>query len=76
MRRLSLAEVLGESHHYADFQFAHGARRPPPPALMSTVKLRQAGFGGTCNTEESFRHWLRVLVDRKILPDLASRPRG
>ena len=72
LRPVSLERLLGESHHYADFQFAHGARRPPPPALMSTVKLRQAGFCGTYNTEESFRHWLQVLIDRQILPALES----
>jgi nucleoside-diphosphate-sugar epimerase len=73
LRPVSLERLLGESHHYADFQFAHGARRPPPPALMSTVKLRQAGFCGTYNTEKSFRHWLQVLIDRQILPALVSR---
>lgn len=70
LRPVALARLVGESHHYADFQFAHRARRPPAPALMSTVKLRRAGFHEVCDTEESFRHWLRVLMDRKILPRL------
>jgi nucleoside-diphosphate-sugar epimerase len=68
LRPLRLPELLGQSHHYADFCFAHGARMAPPPALVSTVKIKQAGFGGTWDTEESFRHWLRVLVERKVLP--------
>lgn len=68
LRPVSLAALVGESHHYADFQFAYGARRQPPPALMSTIKLRQAGFHGVCDTEQSFRHWLRVLIDRRVLP--------
>ena len=70
LRPVSLAQLVGESHHYADFQFASGARRQPPPALMSTVKLRQAGFCGAHNTEESFQHWLQVLIDRRVLPRL------
>jgi nucleoside-diphosphate-sugar epimerase len=68
LRRLTLDEVLGKSHHYADFHFAAGAEQPPPPAFVSTVKIREAGFGAAYDTELSFRHWLRVLIDRKVLP--------
>ena len=72
LRPTTLDEVLGESHHYADFCFAYGATNPPPPALVSTVKIKQAGFAGTYDTEESFRHWFDVLAARKILPPLRS----
>ena len=65
---LSLASLLGESHHYADLCFAHGATSSPPPTYLSTVKIRQAGFTGVCNTEESFCYWLSDLIERKILP--------
>ena len=68
LRPLSLSELLGESHHYADYCFAHGAKRVPPPAFVSTVKIKQAGFCGTWDTEESMRHWLQVLIDRRVLP--------
>lgn len=68
LRPLSIDQVIGKSHHYADFQFAHKALRPPPPALMSTIKLREAGFHEVCNTEQSFIHWLRVLMNRRVLP--------
>lgn len=68
LRSIALPELLGESHYYADVCFAHGAGAAPPPTYLSTVKLRQAGFNGACDTEESFRHWLRVLMDRRILP--------
>lgn len=71
LRPLSLRDLLGESHYYADFQFAFGAQQPPPPALMSTVKLREAGFHGVRDTERSFQRWLGVLEERGILP-----PRG
>ena len=70
LRPTSLSRLVGESHHYADFQFAHRARKPPAPALMSTVKLHEAGFHGVCNTQRSFQYWLRVLIDRRILPYL------
>jgi nucleoside-diphosphate-sugar epimerase len=68
LRGLTLDELLGESHHYADFHFAAGAHTPPPPAFVSTVKIRQAGFCAAYDTELSFRHWLRVLIERKVLP--------
>ncbi len=71
LRRLTVDEVVGESHHYADFQFAHRAATPPPPALMSTVKIRQAGFGGSMNTSESMVHWLGVLSERGVIPHAA-----
>ncbi len=68
LRPLRMDQLLGESHHYADVCFAYGADTPPPPTFVSTVKLRQAGFGGVCDTEASFCHWLRVLIERRILP--------
>ena len=71
LRPLPLAELLGESHHYADLCFAHGATRPPAPTFVSTVRIKQAGFAETCNTEASVCHWLEDLMARGILP-----PRG
>ncbi len=71
LRRLTVAQVVGESHHYADFQFAHRADVPPPPALMSTIKLRRAGFHGVMNTSESMVHWLGVLAERRVIPHVA-----
>ncbi len=68
LRPLSMAELVGESHHYADFCMAYGAESTPPPAFVSTVKIKQAGFTETWDTEESFVYWLRVLQDRKVLP--------
>lgn len=64
----TLASVLGESHHYADWQFAHQARRPPQPKLLSTVKIRRAGFTPVLDTETSLVHWLEQLRARRLLP--------
>jgi len=68
LRALSLAEVIGESHHYSDFIFVHGAPQPLPATLVSDVKLRAAGFTEVMDTEETFRHWLGLLTDRGVLP--------
>ena len=68
LRPVTMAELVGESHHYADFCFAYGSDGPPTAAFVSTVKIKQAGFGEVYDTEETFRYWLRKLIERKILP--------
>jgi nucleoside-diphosphate-sugar epimerase len=73
LRRATLADVLGQSHYYADYTFGFGAIEMAPPALVSDVKIRQAGFGGAMNTEETFRWAFGRLIDRGILPPPAKR---
>jgi len=68
LRPLTIDDIVGESHHYADFCFAYGATASPPPAFVSTVKIKKAGFCGVADTEETFCRWLRKLQERKILP--------
>jgi nucleoside-diphosphate-sugar epimerase len=68
LRPIPLADILGESHHYADFCFAYGATEPPPPAFSSRIKLQQAGFTGCQDTQETFNFWLRDLIGRRVLP--------
>jgi nucleoside-diphosphate-sugar epimerase len=63
-----LAGLLGESHHYADLLFSYGAEQPLPSILVSTIKLRQAGFGDCIDTEAMFKKWLGRLVERGVLP--------
>lgn len=63
-----MKEVLGESHHLADFSFNYGNDTMPSPALVSTIKLRHAGFTECMDTELSIRHWLRTLVERRVVP--------
>ena len=68
LRRVSMTALCGESHHYADLLFSWGAATPPASTLVSTIKLRQAGFGDCVDTEVMFARWLTVLADRHILP--------
>jgi nucleoside-diphosphate-sugar epimerase len=68
LRQNSIEDIIGESHFYADFCFAYGATEPPPPAFVSTVKIKQAGFTHAMDTEEAFVHWIKVLQDRRVLP--------
>lgn len=68
LRPVTMTELVGESHHYADFCFAYAATTPPPPAFVSAIKLRQAGFTEVCDTEDMFCHWLGNFIERGILP--------
>jgi nucleoside-diphosphate-sugar epimerase len=63
-----LPAFVGESLHYADFCLAAGATRPLPPALVSTVKLRRAGFTEAIDTEAMLRKWVAAYQDAKLLP--------
>lgn len=68
LRPLGLGDLLGQSHQYADYTFACGAETPPPPALVSTVKIKQAGFTEVRDTEVMFREALESLIARRLLP--------
>jgi len=72
LRRTTLPELLGEAHHLADYIFAHGAVDAPPPGFSSRIKISQAGFSSVYDTEETFCHWLRDLIGRRIIPGPAT----
>jgi hypothetical protein len=42
--------------------------------FVRTIKLRQAGFTKTIDTEDSFRNALQSLIDQKLLRPLRSNP--
>src|SRR5437879_1421535 len=52
LRSRNLRELVGQGDQHADFAFAYGAPEGPR-AFVSTVKLRQAGFAKTIDTEGS-----------------------
>jgi nucleoside-diphosphate-sugar epimerase len=68
LRPIPLPALLGESHHYADALLRPGVDAVALPILVSTVKLRQAGFAACYDSEDTLRHWLQVMVERKLLP--------
>ncbi|MEQ8799016.1 MAG: SDR family oxidoreductase [Salinisphaeraceae bacterium] len=64
-----LDSFIGESCHYADFCMAYGAEGfGVAPAIVSTVKLRRAGFTEMIDTEAMFRKWFRVFEEKRLLP--------
>jgi nucleoside-diphosphate-sugar epimerase len=68
LRPIQLLKFLGESHHYADLLLRPGVEAVALPILVSTVKLRQAGFHRCYDTEDSLRHWIEVMIERRLLP--------
>ncbi|ART53024.1 NAD-dependent epimerase [Acidovorax carolinensis] len=63
-----LAAFIGQGATYADFQMNHGKTGPLPPVIMSSVKIRQAGFAACMDTEDMFRKWFGQLQQRRLLP--------
>lgn len=68
LRPLKMKDLLGESHHYADIVFAYGIQGPIPPIIVSTIKLRQAGFHDCIDSRETLKYWINNFIERKILP--------
>jgi nucleoside-diphosphate-sugar epimerase len=68
LRPLGLLPFLGESHHYIDALTRPGVSELARPILVSTIKLRQAGFSACYDTEDTLRHWTQEMVRRRLLP--------
>jgi nucleoside-diphosphate-sugar epimerase len=68
LRLLTLEQLLGQSHHYADVLLRAGTETISPPTLLSTIKLRTAGFGACRDSEESIARWVQQLRDRRLIP--------
>jgi len=46
----------------------YGRTQPGPPAIVSTIKITQAGFTEVMDTEAMFRKWFRGFQDARLLP--------
>lgn len=63
-----IAGFVGSSFQYADFALGYGRTTPWEDSVVSTVKLRRAGFSGAIDTEEMFAKWFRKLQEDRLLP--------
>lgn len=63
-----LLEWVDDSGLYADLLLNTGRDEPPPPSLLSTVKLRQAGFQDCIDTEDMLVEWLERLQSERFIP--------
>lgn len=69
----SLNEFVGLSFQYADLCLSYDAERGEAsafssPAIVSTIKIRQAGFHDFIDTEEMFRKCFREFQEKRLLP--------
>jgi energy-coupling factor transporter ATP-binding protein EcfA2 len=64
----ALADFVGLSFQYADSCFGYDDERRGDPALVSTVKLRQAGIREFIDTEVMLRKWFRIFQEKRYLP--------
>jgi len=60
-----LDQLIGSSWQFADFAFS---RTGHTASLLSTVKIRQAGFNDCIDSAEMLEWWLRELQRRRVLP--------
>src|SRR3954468_24873155 len=63
----TLKEFVGLSFEYADYTMGYGRTQPGPPALVSTVKLMQAGFTEVMDTETMFAKAIAEMQARRLL---------
>jgi len=68
LKPIPLDRFLGESHHYADALLRTGVDTISQPILVSTVKLRQAGFADCIDSEDSLRFWIGEMARRRLIP--------
>ena len=61
----ALDDFVGLSlEEYADYQMRYGHTEPGPPAIVSTIKIAQAGFHEVMDTELMFRKWFQAVSDK------------
>ena len=63
-----LKDFVGLSFEYADYTMGYGRTEPGPPALVSTIKLMQAGFTEVIDTEAMFARAFAEMQAKKLLP--------
>jgi nucleoside-diphosphate-sugar epimerase len=64
----TLEDFVGLSFEYADYTMGHGRTQPGPPALVSTIKLMQAGFTEVMDTEAMFAKAIAEMQAKRLLP--------
>ena len=68
LRSGTLKEFVGLSFEYADYTMGYGRNTPGPAAIVSTIKLMQAGFNEVMDTEAMFRKCFAEMQTKKLLP--------
>lgn len=64
----TLKDFVGLSFEYADYTMGFGRDMPGPAAIVSTIKLMQAGFTEVMDTEAMFRKCFAEMQAKRLLP--------
>jgi nucleoside-diphosphate-sugar epimerase len=67
LRPFSLEQMIGSSWQFTDRAFAHGLANPAD-SVLSPIKLRQHGFAGCEDSEDSLHYWLERMQAERLLP--------
>jgi hypothetical protein len=67
LQPLALAQLVGSSWQFTDRVFGYGLTHPAD-SVLSTIKLRQAGFHDCEDTEDGLLYWLRRMQSQRLLP--------
>jgi nucleoside-diphosphate-sugar epimerase len=70
LRIADLPALLGESHHYLDLLVGARIAAKSVPVLLSTIRIRQAGFPACRDSLGSLVHWLGRMIELKLLPPM------
>jgi nucleoside-diphosphate-sugar epimerase len=68
LRSGKLRDFVGLSFEYADYTMGYGRNEPGPPAIVSTIKLMQAGFTEVMDTEVMFAKYFAEFQANRLLP--------
>ena len=67
LNKLTLKELVGGSWQFLDRAMRPGGR-PAPPSLVSTIKIRQAGFNSCLSTDQSLRRCFEEMRTESMIP--------
>ncbi len=67
LKKLSLEQMIGSTRQFTDRALAYGLTHPAN-SVLSPIKLRQHGFGGCEDTEDSLHYWLERMQAERLLP--------
>ena len=68
LRAPGLMEFVGDSFVYLDMHFGFGRAHAAPPNMMSTIKLRQAGFHDCIDSEDMLVEWIEWMQRERLIP--------
>jgi nucleoside-diphosphate-sugar epimerase len=68
LKNNNLKNFLGESHYYADILLRANSQSIQHPILLSTIKLRQAGFSACRDSESVIIKLISEMKDRRLIP--------